>query len=192
MEQCPGRCLEKNPRFKIWLYEAKISSYRCSIQLNIFNRKESSLCQGQETAREFDKKSPYLPCMQLSLSWVIGKFRITYFFFYFCLIAFWCFVCCFLLIFFFGGERLVINQEVLFYSWMKTIFRFFLFFFSSLKIVLIFKYFYQCLIILLFSYLTKSYTWANLHLMLIVQVLLILPQAILNDWKLWHPLKSLI
>lgn len=49
-----------------------------------------------------------------------------------------------------------------------------------------------CIRAWLFSYLTESYTWANLHLMLIVPVPLILPGAVPKDRKLWCPLKSLM
>lgn len=47
----------KKMTFNIWPYKVKRSAYISSKQLNILNKKESDLCQWQETAREFDRKS---------------------------------------------------------------------------------------------------------------------------------------
>lgn len=72
--------------------------------LNIFNRKESSLCQGQETAREFDQKSPYLPCMQLSLVlgyWIIQNHILFLLFLFDCFLV----VCLLFFVDFFLGGR---------------------------------------------------------------------------------------
>lgn len=142
------------------------------------------------------------------------------YFFYFCLIAFWCvfpffnfffnfyfgfgwFVCfCLVVLFFLFGLVCVCfcfglfsnnsRSFILLSSGMKTTCRvYFLPFFFSFKRNFFF-FSNSCAKAQLFSYLTESYTWPNLHFMLIVPVLLISPGAVLQDKKLWSPLKSLI